>query len=141
MVTPLHGESGAISAVISDITACRDVFALHVGVAVKDGAPEDVFFTPEVADEILMIVCYSDGAHAEGGLGRHSMGVGVALAKMESSVTRRRIDAHMALAPLPSSGDIHIRLAEEDGSKLGEWLLRGDMIRDASATVAGDDQA
>jgi hypothetical protein len=47
----------------------------------------------------------------------------------------------MALAPLPSSGDIHIRLAEEDGSKLGEWLLRGDMIRDASATVAGDDQA
>jgi hypothetical protein len=63
------------------------------------------------------------------------------VAKLESCVADNRIDAHMAVSPLPSPGEVHIVFAMGNGSKLGEWLLRGESILESSRTVTGYDQA
>lgn len=137
---PSHDESGTISTRIWGITTYRDVFALHISLrASDDDELQDMCFTPDVADGISMSIDYSNGASALGGLGRRSVGEGVVVAKMESCVTDRRIDAHMAVSPLPSPGRVHISLTMRDGSSLGEWLLCGESILESSRTVMGYD--
>lgn len=135
------GENDSIATTVWGVTTHTNVFALHVSLRVLGGAQGDVCLTPVIADGISMSIDYSNGAWAVGGLGRRSVGKGVAVAKMESCVTNRRIEAHMAVSPLPSLGEVHIGLAMEDGSKLGEWLLYGESILKSSKTVTRHDSA
>jgi hypothetical protein len=131
---PSRDGSKRIATTISGITAHADVFALHVSLKAVDEA-QDVSFTPAIADGITLSIAYANGASAVGGLGRRSVGTGIAVAKMESRVTKRRIDAQMAVSPLPSPGEVRILLAMEDGSKLGEWSLDGESILESARTV------
>jgi hypothetical protein len=120
------------------ITAHIDVFALHVSVRILDGgAGRKLHLTPAVADGVSIAVEYSNGASIMGELGRHGSGRGLDLAVMESQVTDQRIDAHVALSPLPSAGDVHIHLAlRKGGPKLGEWHLSGEDIVEAGRKAA-----
>ena len=140
-LAPSLNEGGTISTTIYGITAHASVFALHLSLRVTSAAQEHMFFTPAIADGVSLSIVYSNGASVVEELGSHNVGKGIVVAKMESCTTKTRIDAHMAVAPLPSPGDVHICLAMGDGSMLGEWLLRGETILKASRAVMGCDEA
>jgi hypothetical protein len=140
--TPVPDARDAIMSAIWGITAHIDVFALHVSLRpLRDESQGPWRFTQEIADEVSIYIEYPDGASTIGGLGRRSEDNGASTALIESHVSDRRIDAHMAVSPLLGPGEVRILLAMGDGSKLGEWRLRGESILEASRMVISYDQA
>jgi len=140
-IGPAHVEEGGISAKIWDVTTYADVFALRLSLRRASVARHEVLFSLEMADGVSISIGYGSGASGIARLGSRGVNDGVAVAVMDCLVTEKRIDAQMAVSPLPGPGQVDVLLTMGDGLMLGEILLSGDRILEASRYVRQRDLA